>query len=38
MWLFPGLEREQGFEGFNRASVTKIISETNPRKQHYAGA
>lgn len=32
------LERDQGFKGFNRASVTKIIMATDPRKQHYAGA
>ncbi len=32
------LERDQGFKGFNRASVTKIIMETDPRKQHYSGA
>lgn len=32
------LERDQGFKGFNKASVTKIISETDPRKQHFAGA
>ncbi|MDE1856652.1 MAG: hypothetical protein KGH98_01050 [Candidatus Micrarchaeota archaeon] len=32
------LERDQGFKGFNRSSVTKIIMETDPRKQHFAGA
>jgi len=32
------LEREQGFKGFNRASVSKIIMETDPRKQHFSGA
>lgn len=32
------LERDQGFKGFNRASVTKIIMETDPRKQHFQGA
>jgi hypothetical protein len=32
------LERDQGFKGFNKASVTKIISETDPRKQSQAGA
>jgi hypothetical protein len=32
------LERDQGFKGFNRASVTKIIMDTDPRKQHYSGA
>ncbi len=32
------LERDQGFKGFNRASVTKIIMETDPRKQHFSGA
>ena len=32
------LERDQGFKGFNRSSVTKIILETDPRKQHFSGA
>lgn len=32
------LERDQGFKGFNRTSVTKIIMETDPRKQHFSGA
>ena len=32
------LERDQGFKGFNKASVTKIISETDPRKQYASGA
>jgi hypothetical protein len=32
------LERDQGFKGFNRASVTKIILETDPRLQHVPGA
>ncbi len=32
------LERDQGFKGFNRSSVTKIIMETDPRKQHFSGA
>lgn len=32
------LERDQGFKGFNRTSVTKIIMETDPRKQHFEGA
>lgn len=32
------LERDQGFKGFNKASVTKIIMETDPRKQHFIGA
>ncbi|MDE1825119.1 MAG: hypothetical protein KGH61_02930 [Candidatus Micrarchaeota archaeon] len=31
------LERDQGFKGFNRSSVTKIILETDPRKQHFTG-
>jgi hypothetical protein len=32
------LERDQGFKGFNRSSVTKIIMDTDPRKQHFSGA
>jgi hypothetical protein len=32
------LERDQGFKGFNRASVAKIIAETDPRRQHSSGA
>jgi hypothetical protein len=32
------LERDQGFKGFNRASVAKIIAETDPRRQHFSGA
>ena len=32
------LERDQGFKGFNRSSVTKIIRETDPRKQRFTGA
>ncbi len=32
------LERDQGFKGFNKSSVTKIIMETDPRKQHFEGA
>lgn len=32
------LERDQGFKGFNRSSVTKIIMETDPRKQDFSGA
>ncbi len=32
------LERDQGFKGFNKASVTKIITETDPRKQSDSGA
>ena len=32
------LERDQGFKGFNKASVTKIILETDPRAQHGPGA
>ena len=32
------LERDQGFKGFNKASVTKIISATDPRKQNLSGA
>ena len=32
------LERDQGFKGFNKASVTKIILETDPRAQHLGGA
>ncbi len=32
------LERDQGFKGFNKASVTKIILETDPTKQHAGGA
>jgi hypothetical protein len=32
------LERSQGFKGFNRSSVTKIIMKTDPREQHFAGA
>ena len=32
------LQRGQGFKGFNRSSVTKIIMKTDPRKQHFAGA
>ena len=32
------LERDQGFKGFNKASVTKIISATDPRKQDLSGA
>ena len=32
------LERDQGFKGFNKASVTKIILETDPRAQHAPGA
>lgn len=32
------LQRSQGFKGFNRSSVTKIIMSTDPRKQHFAGA
>ena len=34
---FAGFTSFQGFKGFNKASVTKIISETDPRKQN-AGA
>lgn len=32
------LERDQGFKGFNKSSVTKIIMETDPRNQHFTGA
>lgn len=32
------LERDQGFKGFNRSSVTKIILETDPRKHQFTGA
>ncbi len=32
------LQREQGFKGFNRSSVTKIIIATDPRAQHFEGA
>jgi hypothetical protein len=32
------LERDQGFKGFNKASVAKIIAETDPRRQHLSGA
>lgn len=32
------LERDQGFKGFNKSSVTKIIKATDPRKQGYSGA
>jgi hypothetical protein len=32
------LERDQGFKGFNKASVAKIIAETDPRRQHFSGA
>ncbi len=32
------LERTQGFKGFNKASVTKIIKATDPRVQHGPGA
>jgi hypothetical protein len=32
------LERDQGFKGFNKASVAKIIAETDPRRQHSSGA
>ncbi len=32
------LERDQGFKGFNKASVTKIIEKTDPRKQNLSGA
>jgi hypothetical protein len=32
------LQRDQGFKGFNRASVAKIIAETDPRKQRFTGA
>lgn len=32
------LQRDQGFKGFNKASVTKIINATDPRIQHYGGA
>ncbi|MDE1847278.1 MAG: hypothetical protein KGH52_04450, partial [Candidatus Micrarchaeota archaeon] len=32
------LERDQGFKGFNKASVTKIIEKTDPRKQNLGGA
>ncbi len=32
------LERDQGFKGFNKASVTEIISRTDPRKQSLSGA
>lgn len=32
------LERDQGFKGFNKTSVTKIIMETDPRKQNMTGA
>ncbi|MEM3791554.1 MAG: hypothetical protein QXL16_02400 [Candidatus Micrarchaeaceae archaeon] len=32
------LQRDQGFKGFNKASVTKIIRETNPRLEQYGGA
>ena len=32
------LKRDQGFRGFQQNSVTKIIMETDPRKQHFAGA
>lgn len=32
------LERDEGFKGFNKASVTKIILETDPRAQHSGGA
>jgi hypothetical protein len=32
------LQRQQGFKGFNKSSVTKIILETDPRAQHSPGA
>ncbi|MGI0100721.1 MAG: hypothetical protein ACREBH_03335 [Candidatus Micrarchaeaceae archaeon] len=32
------LERDQGFKGFNRSSVTKIILATDPRKHQFVGA
>ncbi len=32
------LERNQGFKGFNQNSVSVIITATDPRKQHHAGA
>lgn len=32
------LERDQGFKGFNKASVTKIILATDPRAHHEGGA
>ncbi len=32
------LQRDNGFKGFNKASVTKIIRETDPRLEHFGGA
>lgn len=32
------LQRNQGFKGFNKASVTKIIQATDPRLSHNSGA
>ena len=32
------LERRQGFKGFNKSSVTKIIKATDPRMQKSSGA
>ncbi len=32
------LERDQGFKGFNKASVTNIILKTDPRRQNASGA
>ncbi len=32
------LERRQGFKGFNKSSITKIIVATDPRKNNHIGA